>query len=174
MNSFIKVNGMFDELKKHMVSSKALTKRAHKEDDTFIEGQPVWTLDDGMEVELCLWSCYECIDDASFYDVSIDRAKFDASGNTDFLQYLKSKGVHLCNVEDRFGKFIYLGLNSNDTQYRIQYLWPDDFDRYMRSEKRATEYRKIKTQQVNNRKAKCPSKSQAPAVFRRGEIQQVL
>ncbi len=58
----------------------------------------------------------------SFWDVSIDKTLFQEKTTTDFRSYLKEKGFHLENVQDRFGgKWHYCGLIDMEKVYRIQY-----------------------------------------------------
>ena len=113
---------MFDGLKPHVIDSKSLIEAPHFEDGVFIEGCILDTLDDGMHVELCLWSA----DGMSFWDVSIDKAEFAASVRTDFLRYLSEKGLPLTDINDRFGKWKYCGIIDKEKVLRIQYAEVDE------------------------------------------------
>ena len=118
------VDYLFAGLGSHMTDSKSLIEDPHAEDCVLIEGQLLYTMDDGMHVELCLWTD----GGMSFWDVSIDKAEFDASGRTDFTAYLASKGLPLENVRDRYGKWMYCGVIENSDQYRVQYYEVEDPD----------------------------------------------
>ena len=113
---------LFSGLLSHAVEEKSLIERPYSDDGALIEGQILYTLDDGMGVELCLWS--HC--GMTFWDVSIDKAEFDSSGQCDFTGYLASKGLPLENVRDRYGRWMYCGVIENDKQYRVQYYEAGD------------------------------------------------
>ena len=70
MNEYRKVDSMFSGLDSHIVASKSLIERPYKDndEDVLIEGQILETLEDGIEIELCLWTDCEC--HMSFWDVS--------------------------------------------------------------------------------------------------------
>ena len=123
MKEFKKVDSMFEGLNSNMVERKSLIERPFRADGILVECQILYTLNDGMHVEICLWDS----DEMAFWDVSIDKKEFDASGNTDFLKYLSDKGVYLEDVKvERGGKWQYCGIAENDEFYRIQYLEIDD------------------------------------------------
>lgn len=56
MNEYRKVDSMFSGLDSHIVASKSLIERPYKDndEDVLIEGQILETLEDGIEIELCL------------------------------------------------------------------------------------------------------------------------
>ena len=131
MSEFKEVDTLFALVEPFVKDSRSLIKRPCRDEDVIIEAQILDTLDDGMEIELCLWT--DCESHASFWDVSIDKALFQEKtaidktlfqekAATDFLNYLKEKGFHLENVQDRFGgKWHYCGLIDMEKVYRIQY-----------------------------------------------------
>lgn len=84
-------------------------------------------LDDGMDVELCLWTDHEI--NISFWDVSIDKKLFDENIKEDFLTYLKKIGLYLENVKIADSEYLwhYGGLIEDEKVYRIQY-WEDRDD----------------------------------------------
>ena len=101
MNEYRKVDSMFSGLDCHIVASKSLIERPYKDndEDVLIEGQILETLEDGIEIELCLWTDCEC--HMSFWDVSIEKQLFDSKVKIDFLTYLKDKGLYLENLKDK-------------------------------------------------------------------------
>ncbi len=113
---------LFSGLLSRAVDEKSLIERPYADDGALVEGQILYTMDDGMRVELCLWSD----GGMSFWDVSIDKAEFDSSGLADFTAYLASKGLPLENVRDRYGRWIYCGVIENRAQYRVQYYEAED------------------------------------------------
>lgn len=120
MSEFKEVDTLFALVEPFVKDSRSLIKRPYRDEDVIIEAQILDTLDDGMEIELCLWT--DCESHASFWDVSIDKTLFQEKTATDFLNYLKEKGFHLENVQDRFGgKWHYCGLIDMEKVYRIQY-----------------------------------------------------
>ncbi len=120
MSEFKEVDTLFALVEPFVKDSRSLIKRPCRDEDVIIEAQILDTLDDGMEVELCLWT--DCESHASFWDVSIDKTLFQEKAATDFLSYLKEKGFHLENVQDIFGgKWHYCGLIDMEKVYRIQY-----------------------------------------------------
>ena len=125
MSGYKEVNSIFEKLSEHVSASKSLIEKPYvdKDDNVLIEGQILQTLDDGMEVELCLWTDCEC--HLSFWDVSIPKKLFDAKAKTDFLSYLAGKGLYLENLKDRFSRWRYCGLIPMDDVYRIQYFEED-------------------------------------------------
>ena len=125
MSEYKEVEYIFEKLSEHVSASKSLIEKPYvdKQDNVLIEGQILQTLDDGMEVELCLWTDCEC--HLSFWDVSIQKKLFDAKAQTDFLSYLAGKGLYLGNLKDRSGRWYYCGLIPMDDVYRIQYFEED-------------------------------------------------
>jgi hypothetical protein len=118
MNEIKKVASMFEGLDANTIERKSLIECPFRVDDVLVECQILYTLNDGMHVELCLWDC----NGMAFWDVSIDKKEFDESGNTDFKGYLSSKGVLLEDVEIRDGvTWQYCGTVENEEAYRIQY-----------------------------------------------------
>ena len=125
MTKFREVDSIFDEVQPFVTDSRSLIDSPYRDGDAFIEGQIVQTLDDGLEVELCLWT--DCESHASFWDVSIQKARFDETATVDFLSYLKEKGFYLENIKDRFGgKWHYTGPIDMEKVYRIQYYQDED------------------------------------------------
>ncbi len=123
MKEYKEVEHIFSELNNHVVSSKSLIEHPYLNKGVFIEGQILETLDDGMEIELCLWT--DCDWHMSFWDVSINKELFDKK-EKDFLSYLKDKGLHLENVKEKYSKWHYCGLIERDDVYRIQYYEEDE------------------------------------------------
>ena len=123
MKEYKEVESIFSGLNSHVVNSKSLIERPYRDENVFIEGRILETLDDGMEIELCLWTDCDC--HMSFWDVSIGKELFDAKGK-DFLSYLKDKGLYLENVKEKYGKWHYCGLIEKDDVYRIQYYEEND------------------------------------------------
>ena len=120
MSEFKEVDTLFALVEPFVKDSRSLIKRPYRDEDVIIEAQILDTMNDGMEVELCLWT--DCESHASFWDVSIDKTLFQEKKTTDFLSYLKEKGFHLENVQDRFGgRWHYCGLIDMEKVYRIQY-----------------------------------------------------
>ena len=126
MSKYKEVDGMFSEFESHVVESRSLIEKPYKDDeeDVYIWAQIVKTLDDGMEVELCLWT--DCDSHLSFWDVSINREPFDSKAKTDFLTYLRDKGLYLENVKEGFCRWNYRGVIAMENVYRIQYYQEDD------------------------------------------------
>ena len=127
MNEFTKIEGyLMDGLRAHVVNTRSLIEKPYfDEDGTFIEYLSIWTLDDGLELELCQWSSTEYA--AWCQDISVDAALFDAAGQTSFPAYLNSKGLPLYNVEDTLGQWQYCGLIRHNDIYRIQYYQDEEF-----------------------------------------------
>ena len=114
---------MFEGLDADMTERKSLIERPYSKDGVLVICQILYTLSDGMHVEICLWCCEEM----TLWDVSIDKKEFDASGNTDFLKYLYDKGLPLEDVEMEGGsQWQYCGPVEDDAFYRIQYYETDD------------------------------------------------
>ena len=126
-NDFTKIDGyLMDGLRTHVVNTRSLIEKPYfDEDGTFIEYLSIWTLDDGLELELCQWSSTEYA--AWCQDISVDAALFDAAGQTSFPTYLNSKGLPPYNVEDTLGQWQYCGLIRHKDIYRIQYYQNEEF-----------------------------------------------
>ena len=127
-NDFTKIDGyLMDGLRAHVVNTRSLIEKPYfDEDGTFIEYLSIWTLDDGLELELCQWSSTEYA--AWCQDISVDAALFDAAGiEGSFPKYLSSKGLPLYNVEDTLGQWQYCGLIRHKDIYRIQYYQNEEF-----------------------------------------------
>ena len=127
MREYREVNSMFEGLKKHIVSSDCV-EDTNQDEEVIIEGQILETLDDGMEIELCLWTDREI--HMSFWDVSIDKKMFDENIKEDFLTYLKKIGLYLENIKIAGSTYPwrYCGLIDMEKVYRIQYLEERDTD----------------------------------------------
>ena len=121
MSEYTKIDGvLMDGLREHVVDTRSLIEKTYfDEDGTFIEYLSNWTLDDGIEIEVCQWSSTEYA--AWCQDISIDRAVFDTADLGSFTTYLSSKGLPLINIEDRWGQWNYCGLIRHNDIYRIQY-----------------------------------------------------
>ena len=126
MDGFREVDHIFSGLEKFAVASKSMIVRPYRDGGVFIGAQILETLDDGMEVELCLWT--DCELQKSFWDVSIDKQMFAAKARTGFTEYLMEKGFFLENVKDRYGSWRYLGPIEREDVYRIQYYEEDGAD----------------------------------------------
>ena len=118
MKEYKKMDYLFSGLDANTVERKSLIEKPLSVDDVIVEAQILCTLNDGMKVERCFWST----EGMSFWDVSLNKKEFDASGNTDFHTYLSDKGLPLENVEDQFGKWYYATAVVEDPDfYRVQY-----------------------------------------------------
>ena len=120
------VNTLFDGIRENAESVKCVIEKPVKIDDITIYYRDIYTLKDGMKVELCLW----WMDGMSFWDLSIDKEEFISKGKTDFPAYLESIGVYKHSVLDRFAhQWRYCGMQPDDKVYRIQfYLENEDED----------------------------------------------
>ena len=119
------VNRLFEGIYRNACDVECLTDQPYSEDGFTVGYQDVYTLNDGIKVELCCW----WMDGMSFWDLSIDKKEFDESGNKDFLSYLKDLGVHLYSVLDRFAhQWRYCGILPDDKVYRIQYYLENEDD----------------------------------------------
>ena len=119
------VNTLFDGIARNASEVDCLAASPFTEDGFTIGFQDVYTLKDGMHVELCNW----WMDGMTFWDLSIDKEEFDKSGNRDFLAYLDSIGVYLDSVLDRFAwQWRYCGVVTDDKVYRIQYYLENEDD----------------------------------------------
>ena len=119
--SFRETDSLFGGLDRHVIGKKSLIEEPYtdREEGVSYESIILNTMDDGLEIELCLWTDSET--GLSLWDVSTDRQKFDESGHTDFEAYLREKGGILENVCDRFGKYEYLGPIGRSDVYRVQF-----------------------------------------------------
>ena len=119
------VDQLFDGIYRNAIDSNAVIDKPHSEDGYTIACLNIYTLTDGTEVELCFW----WTDGMTFWDLSIDKAKFDANIGTDFLSYLTNLNVHLYSVLDRYAcKWKYCGIIQDDEAYRIQYYLENEGD----------------------------------------------
>ena len=127
LDEYTKIYGFLtDGLKAHVVGTRSLIEKPYfDEDGMFIEYLSIWTLDDGLEIEVCQWSCTEYA--AWCQDISIDMAAFDTNAHGSFPAYLGSKGLPLYSVEDRLGQWYYCGLIDREDVYRIQYFQHEEF-----------------------------------------------
>lgn len=125
MKEYREVEGLFSGLDQYKVASRSLIEGPYKDgDEVLIEAQILETLDDGMEIELCLWT--DCGWHLSFWDVSIEKGIFDSKAEIDFLSYLRDKGIYLENVKDKYGRWRYCGEKTKEKVYRIQYYEEED------------------------------------------------
>lgn len=126
-SGYTKIDGFLtDELRAHVVSTRSLIEKPYfDEDGTFIEFLSIWTLDDGLEIEICQWSCTEY--SAWCQDISVDTALFDATEQGGFQAYLGAKGLPLYNVEDTLGQWQYCGLIDHEGVYRVQFFQYEEF-----------------------------------------------
>lgn len=116
---FRKVSDITQDMVKNIAEIKRVGKPYFDKDGTFIERENVFTLDDGTEVEFCLWSW----EDVSAWDVSVDKEAFDRSGHDDFVKYLSEKGLYAGNIEDDFGdRWVFAGQIECGDVYRVQYV----------------------------------------------------
>ena len=112
------VNTLFDGVKRNATEVDCKAEEPFKDGDVSVGFQDVYTLKDGMHVELCHW----WMEGMSFWDLSIDKAEFDSKSRADFLTYLDNIGIYLDSVLDRFAcQWRYCGIQPNDKVYRIQY-----------------------------------------------------
>lgn len=119
------INRLFEGVFRNAKEVDTKTEKPHTEDGFTVGYQDVYTLNDGMKVELCYW----WMDGMSFWDLSIDKEEFDKNCSEDFLTYLDSIGVYLYSVLDRFAcQWRYCGIQPNDKVYRIQYYLENEDD----------------------------------------------
>ena len=103
---------------KNAVEKEDLVNEAYDEDGAWIISKALYTLRDGMEIELCRWD----LDSLKLWDLSINKAEFDSSGNGAFLDYLRSIGVYPINILDKDAvEWFFSGEISCDDCYRIQF-----------------------------------------------------
>ena len=126
MSKYREVDGLFEGLESHVVESRSLIENPYKDEEegVYIWAQILKTLDDGMEVELCMWT--DCDSHISLWDVSIDKQLFDSKADTDFLTYLRDKGLYLENVKEGYRKWNYCRWIQGEDVYRIQYYLEDE------------------------------------------------
>ena len=119
------VNRLFEGVFRNAKEVDPRIEKPHAEDGFTVGYQDIYTLNDGMKVELCYW----WMDGMSFWDLSIDKEGFDRNCSKDFLTYLDSIGVYLDSVLDRFAcQWRYCGIQPNDKVYRIQYYLENEDD----------------------------------------------
>ena len=120
MNEAITVNGIFDDFLCHVTDNMKKEESFRDEDGTLILSLMNCTLDDGNMIELCLWAD----SDITLWDVSADKAGFDFHGFESFEEYMKSKGLHACNVVEKTDgmEWKYCGEIEMNDKYRLQYL----------------------------------------------------
>ncbi len=114
------VDSLDKELSKHVVARCRVSEPYVEEDwggKMHIQGVYMFTLDDGMEIEVCPFFTegVQCI------DYSIDKAIFDASGKGDFESYLRSIGLYTETVRNEDGDRWYYSLIDDEKCYRAQY-----------------------------------------------------
>lgn len=117
-----RVKALLGNITDNVAEAKNLIKRPYYEnqmgDNILIMQLYMLTMNDGMEIEKCVWAEADML----FVDISIDKKMFDESGNTDFLKYLESVGFYLENVQDAAGyRWEYHGLWEREEVYRITY-----------------------------------------------------
>ena len=120
--TYRKVKNLVENAAKNVVSTRKLAEKPYTIDDygdtIYIHEQVMLTMDDGIEIEGCLWG--EA--DMCLYDFSIEKKMFDESGKGDFLNYLESKGFFLENIEESSGtRWRYCEQIEQNDVYRIQY-----------------------------------------------------
>lgn len=123
MRETIGVNGIFDELFGSVTGTRINDEPFRDKDGTLILSVMNCTLDDGNAVELCFWVSGSF----SFWDISADKAGFDFHGCETFEEYMKTKGLHTCDViEETDGiKWMYSGIIEKEDQHRLQYYCID-------------------------------------------------
>ena len=109
MSKYREVDGLFSGLDSHVVESRSLIEKPYLNDEegVYIWAQILETLDDGMEMELCMWT--DCDSHIALWDISIDKQLFDSKADTVFRTYLRGKGLYLENVKEGFDKWNYCG-----------------------------------------------------------------
>lgn len=60
------------------------------------------------------------------FGMYLSKQLFDSKVKTDFLTYLKDKGLYLENLKDKYSRWHYCGIVAKDDVYRIQYYEEDD------------------------------------------------
>ena len=112
------VNTLFDGIARNAIEVDCRAEKPFKDDGFTVGYQDVYTMKDGMHIELCNW----WTEGMSFWDLSIDKEDFKCKGKTDFLAYLDSIGVYKHSVLDRFAQqWRYCGILPDDKVWRIQY-----------------------------------------------------
>ena len=123
MRETIRVNGIFDKLFANVTGTQIKDEPFRDKDGTLILSVMNCTLDDGNVVELCFWTD----SGITMWDVSADKNGFDFHGSETFEEYMKTKGLHACNViEETTGtKWKYAGEIEKEDQHRLQYYFID-------------------------------------------------
>ena len=123
MRETIRVNGIFDELFGNVTDTRINDEPFRDKDGTLILSVMNCTLDDGNAIELCLWTD----SGITIWDVSADKDGFDFHGSGTFEEYMKTKGLHACNVieETTETEWKYAGEIEKEEQYRLQYYCRD-------------------------------------------------
>ncbi len=123
MRETIRANGIFDNLFGSVIGTRINDEPFRDKDGTLILSLMNCTLDDGNVIELCLWAD----SGITMWDVSADKNGFDFHGSETFEEYMKTKGLHACNViEETTGtKWKYAGEIEKEDQHRLQYYFID-------------------------------------------------
>ena len=123
MRETIRVKGIFDDLFGSVTGTRINDEPFRDKDGTLILSVMRCTLDDGNVIELCLWTACGF----SFWDISADKDGFDFHGCETFREYMKTKGLHACNVieETDGAEWTYRGKIEKETQHRLQYCCRD-------------------------------------------------
>ena len=123
MRETIRANGIFDNLFGSVIGTRINDEPFRDKDGTLILSLMNCTLDDGNVIELCLWAD----SGITMWDVSADKNGFDFHGSETFEEYMKTKGLHACNViEETPGtEWKYAGEIEKEDQHRLQYYFID-------------------------------------------------
>ena len=123
MRESISVKGIFDNLFANVTDTRIKKGPFRDKDGTLILSVMNCTLDDGNEIELCFWTA----SGIRICDVSADKNGFGLHGSETFEEYMKTKGLHACNViEETSGtEWKYTGKTKKENLYRLQYYDAD-------------------------------------------------
>ena len=122
--TYRKVASIFADFNKNIVEM-ARTQDVNKGEDFSELGKQYATLNDGQVIEICFW--HES--DMFFYDLSVDKEKYDAAYDIAFEDYMRSKGIYTEDIEDSDGvKWNYCGDLHREERgvHRLQYYMEDD------------------------------------------------
>ncbi len=124
MEEYRKTDYLLSGLAKHKSGEAVNTGETSDDEEVVILSTELWKLDDGMEIEICMWLYVAGMDYIlELCDISADKKEFERTGNTGFPEYLGSLGLPLENVEDCIGRWHYCGLQSTEKNpfHRVQF-----------------------------------------------------
>ena len=121
MADYREVGHIFEGIDRHCVSSAGGEKCPRRDGEVLTIGQGVHMLDDGTEVEFCMWT--ECELHMTFWDVSVGKEKF--RDKKEALEYLRNMGLYLEDVMEKGSLWHYAGISEYEDVYRVQYYEDD-------------------------------------------------